>query len=436
MSWFTKLCSLFLGFLTLSGVAVAAPQPEYAEGYVLVRFSSASDLPEAQAFLEDKFYEVIQPVVPALNLYLVKLKSGLKTKDAVTMLSRQDDILYAQPDHYVKLRETVAENTEFGSQWGLKTINAPLAWDVGTGGKDRNGNEIVIAVVDGGIDTAQKNLVPNLWVNPGEIPGNHIDDDANGYIDDVYGWNAFLNTGDTPAARHGTHVAGIAGAKAGKDLAVTGVNWNVKLMAVAAASGKTSVVAAGYGYVLAQKKLWLESKGKKGANIVVTNSSFGVDLKDCTKDEFPIWNDLYNEMGKVGILSAVATANRDINVDERGDVPTGCSSQFLIKVTNTDKEDNLNPNAAFGLKTIDLGAPGTDVLSTLPNDRTGKMSGTSMATPHVAGAVALLHSVASLDLQSLVVSDPAKASLALKALLLQTVDPIEALKGKTTTGDG
>jgi subtilisin family serine protease len=235
-------------------------------------------------------------------------------------------------------------------------------------------------------------------------------------------------------ADHGSHVAGIAGASGNNGLQVSGVNWNVKLMPVAASSATTSVISEGYGYVLKQKQLWIDNQGKKGANIVATNSSFGVDEADCTSGDFPVWNDLYNKMGKVGILSAAATANSPLNIDETGDVFTGCSSQYLVKVTNTTKADKLSPGAGYGLKSIDLGAPGTEILSTLPNNRVGKMTGTPMATPHVTGAIAFLHSVASADFQSLTHSDPGQSALTLKDLLLKSVDAIPSLTGKTVSG--
>ncbi len=433
MSGFTALMVVCVAFW--SGIEASAAQ-KFVDGQVIVRFAGSADAARAK-----KEFASVRPLIPSLNLYLVKLKDRAGVETTVRNLVRRNDVLYAQPDHLVTLRETTPDDSDFDQQWSLKNdkkkgadIGAPLAWDLGTGGKDRDGNDIVIAIVDGGMDINHKDLSANLWVNTGEVPENGIDDEGNGYIDDVNGWNAYNGTGKIPAHPHGTHVAGIAGASGNNGTGIAGVNWKVKLMPVAASSGTTSVIAAGYGYVIAQKKLWLESKGAKGANIVVTNSSFGVDNADCTSSEYTVWNDLYNEMGKLGILSAAATANANVDIDKVGDVPTGCPSEFLIKVTNTDSEDKKYKNAGYGKKSIDLGSPGTKIHSTIPGDKYGPMTGTSMATPHVTGAVALLHSVGSTEFSSKVSGDPAEGARAVKAALLGNTQPLESLADVTVTG--
>lgn len=401
----------------------------------------------------------VKPLVQSLNVNLLKVdKTRVATnmQNVISELRNNPDIEYVQIDHPVTLRKSkqpkkvqkstgiATPNDEgFSSQWSLGQANkasnsfgidAELAWGAfGTGGKDLGGNEIVIAIVDGGVDIKHKDIIPNLWINKGEIPNNNIDDDNNGFIDDVNGWNAYTKTGEVESNYHGTHVAGIAGAKGDNKLQVAGVNWNVKIMVVNGSSGETSTVLEAYNYVLKQKQLWLSSGGKKGANVVATNSSFGVDFADCNSEEYPAWNDIYNEMGKNGILSAAATANNDVNIDEVGDVPTGCSSPYLISVTNTGK-DGKRAYAGYGKKTIQIAAPGEEILSTLPNNQTGELSGTSMATPHVAGAIAYLHSVASTGFHSLSTQDPGKASLELKNILLNTVTSTDDLKKETVSG--
>lgn len=431
------LCAVNLSNLWGFAQALAAESPSA----LIVKFKAS----QGAKGLDSKLYQTAKPLVKALNLYLVKVKPGssFSTGDALTSLRHDPSVVFAQFDHKVKLRsfrdETTPNDPEFAKQWNLSSpqthvdISATEAWKLGKGGKDAAGNDIVVAIVDGGMDVNHPDLVENLWVNAKEIPGNGIDDDGNGFIDDIHGWNSGTDTGTVPSTAHGTHVAGIAGARGNNGKGVVGVNWNVKIMAVAAPGEITSTVIKAYGYVLAQKKLWLETHGAKGANVVSTNSSFGMDDADCTKGEYPAWNDMYESMGKVGILAAAATANNNVNVDVTGDVPTGCASSYIVSVTNTNSKDEKYPQAGYGLKTIALGAPGTAIYSTIPGGF-GTMTGTSMATPHLAGAIAFLHSVASADFQKVAQSDPARAALILKGILLRTVDKLPSLAGITISG--
>lgn len=382
-------------------------------------------------------------LIASMGLYRVEFKKNLGPSALLGSLNRNAVVRYAQPNHKVQLRQ-VANDAKFIEQWSLNgrsstgDTSVTRAWDIGTGGKDKLGNDIVVAVVDGGIDITHSDLVPNLFTFKDEIPGNGIDDDGNGYVDDVHGWDALEESGSLPTNSyeiyHGTHVAGIVGAKGNNGQHTTGINWDVKILTVVGSTGDTARVAKAYGYVIAQKKLYRQTHGKKGANVVVTNSSFGVDFAKCDDAEYVLWNDLYNAMGEEGILSAVATANQDIDVDEVGDVPSGCTSPYILSVTNSNSNDELESRSAYGAKMVDLAAPGTEIPSTVPGNMVASDTGTSMATPHVAGAVGLLYNGASKKFAEYSVTEPAKAALALKDILLQSVDALPAFKDKCVTG--
>jgi subtilisin family serine protease len=309
-------------------------------------------------------------------------------------------------------------------------IDAPEAWEISKGGFSGLGDTIVVAIVDGGCELTHSDL--DYWYNHREIPNNGIDDDLNGYVDDYRGWNAYGNNGTIPSSSHGTHVAGITGAKGNNSLGVAGVNWYVKTMPIAASSSSEAVVILGYGYVLEMRSLYNETNGQYGAFVVATNASFGVD--NGQPANFPLWCAIYDSLGVQGVISCGATANANTNIDEVGDIPTACPSPYLITVTNTTNTDAKNSGAAYGLTTIDLGAPGTSVLSTYTGNGYSSLTGTSMATPQVTGVVALMVSAANSVLINQYKTNPGPTALQFKQMLLDNTDPVPSLLGKTVTG--
>lgn len=426
-----KNFKLMIGMISFAALATASQPALAGPNDFIVRMQPGMKL-------DPSLFGKVEALVPSLQIYLVSPKIGVQSVRSI--LSSQRGVMYAHGDHPVKLRAGAPNDADFAKQWALNQANSSAhihaldAWKLGTGGQTPLGDDIVVAVVDGGVDLSHPDLEGNIWKNEKEIPGNGIDDDGNGYVDDVFGWDAINNTGTIKPSFHATHVAGIVGARGNNGKQVAGINWQVKIMNVTGATGTTSIALKAYNYVLEMKKRYLKSGGREGANIVVTNSSFGVDQANCMAGEYTAWNDVYTAMGEVGVLSAAATANRNYDVDKVGDVPTGCESPYLIAVTNTTSTDERNGGAAFGKKNVDLGAPGTDVFSLADRGGARTATGTSMATPQVAGSVAFMYSVASQSFAQYARQEPAKAALLVKQILLDTTDPIAALKDITVTG--
>jgi hypothetical protein len=420
-------------------------------GEVLVQLRPGSDVQALTNKLSDIQLEPVELLTDLMNIWLFKYNTEkISVTNVIDRIYENWEVSVAQFNHTVKLRKAGQvypvnfgnpNDPRFNEQWGLHNtgqggglpdadIDGPEAWDFATGGLTGLGDTIVVAIVDGGCQLDHPDLT--YWYNWGEIPGNGIDDDGNGYIDDVRGWNAYTNTGAVPSNSHGTHVSGIAGAKGNNNVGVSGVNWNVKTMPVAASSGTESVVIKGYGYVLKMRTLYNQTNGLKGAFVVVTNASFGVD--NGKPINYPLWCAIYDSLGVQGVLSTGATANANYNIDVTGDIPTACPSSWLITVTNTTNQDVKNSGAAYGLTTIDLGAPGTSILSTESGTTYSLKTGTSMATPMVTGVVALMMSAANGSLLNNYKQFPGPTALEIKNYLLAGTDTIQSLVGKTVTG--
>jgi hypothetical protein len=212
---------------------------------------------------------------------------------------------------------------------------------------------------------------------------------------------------------------------------VTGVNWGVKIMPVMGSDGTEAQVVEAYTYVFDARKLYNTTNGAQGAFVVSTNSSFGVDMGQ--PSQYPLWCAMYDSMGVVGILSAAATANQNWDIDQVGDIPTACSSIFMLAVTNTTRNDVKTTSAGYGAQTIDLGAPGTQVESTIPGNNYGSLSGTSMASPHVAGAVALMYAAGCSQMITDYKAHPDSIAILMRNYLLSSVDPNTSLQGICTS---
>ncbi len=356
---------------------------------------------------------------------------------------RMPQVQIAQFNHVLQLRSTIPDDPQFGMQWQYindgsnggvvgADLDADLAWDITTGGVTPQGDTIVVCVIDGGIDMDHEDFGDNLWKNWAEIPNNGIDDDNNGYVDDFHGWNAYsdndeINNNDW----HGTNVAGIVGAQGNNSIGVAGVNWNVKVMVVVGGGNEAEALQA-YTYPYTLRKRYNDTNGQEGAFVVATNASWGVDFGQPA--DAPLWCAFYDSLGMQGILNCGATINGNVNVDEEGDLPTACPSDFLISVTNMNNQDEKVTEAGYGATTIDLGAFGAGTFTTQSNNSYGSFGGTSGATPHVAGTIALLYAAPCPTLGELALADPPQAALLARQYILEGVDANASLDSITTTG--
>ena len=418
-------------FCFLGTITVHSEDNNYVPGEIIVMLKAGESVNKLTNSFGFIGLTVKEPVVEYMNIWLYKFdNSRINAETMLNEVKKHPSVSVAQFNHYVTERSVTPNDTRFGEMWGLNNtgqtggtvdadIDAPEAWSLTTSGLTATGDSIASAVIDGGFYLNHTDM--NFWKNWYEIPGNGIDDDTNGYVDDVNGWNAYNNNGNvTASGTHGTHVSGTIGARGNNNLGVTGVNWNIKIVAIQGSSGTESIVLRAYGYALKLRRMYNQTNGVKGAFIVSTNSSFGVDYGQPAN--FPLWCAFYDSLGSAGILSACATANLNINVDVQGDIPTACPSDWMVAVTNTTNTDAKNSGAAYGLTTIDLGAPGTSILSTTTASNYGTSTGTSMATPHVAGAIAFMYAVAPLSWMQQYKLTPGPYALQVKQKIMQGVD--------------
>lgn len=433
-------------------LSVQAQLTPHVPGEILVQMQAGRDAsvwaqtPVEKAKAGYSCIRAVVPVAEALHIWKVQFDPTCTPEAQLLERLRQDPaIVLAQFNHYVELRGTTPNDPLFSQQWqwynrgqngGIRGLDIGLqqAWEMSTGGVTTNGDSIVVAVIDTGIDTAHADLRPNLWRNRAEIPNNQQDDDLNGYVDDYRGWNSQTFNGDvneTNFGGHGTGVAGIIGAKGNNGIDGSGVNWNVKIMPLVwGASGTEEVILRAFNYVYVQRRLYNESKGAKGAYVVAINASWG--LPGLRSDQYPIWCPFFDGLGAQGILSVNAASNRLENMDETGDIPSGCSSPYLIAVTSLDQRGQLE--RGYGPNSIDLAAFGEEVLSVRLREGFRSFSGTSFAAPQVTGALALLYASPCAELADLAKSSPGEAALLARRLILDGAQSLADLQGKVVTG--
>jgi subtilisin family serine protease len=327
-------------------------------------------------------------------------------------------VVYAEPD-YVQHALNTPNDTSFNLEWGMnntgQTVNgdpgtagadirAPLAWNVFTG--DPN---FIVADIDTGIQYSHPDLSANAWTNPGETPGNGIDDDGDGFIDDIHGWDFYANDNDPNDENgHGTHTSGTVGARGNNGLGVTGVNWQCKLMGLRFLSPGGSGVSS--GAVSCVQFCVLK-------NVKVSNNSWGGGPFDQSL------HDAIQNAASIGHLFVCAAGNNGINIDSSPFYPASFNLPNQIVVASTNNDDGKSSFSNYGINTVALGAPGENVYSTWFGSSYQYDSGTSMATPHVAGAVALVWGL-----------NPSFTYQQVKYRIVSTVRPINSLAGLTVSG--
>lgn len=417
-----------------------AQQANFVPNEILVQLQEDIDINRVSEELNDIVIMDSKQVSKTLNIWQIRLSSTISEANAITRFYESNDVLVAQKNHKVTTRATIPDDTFYSQQWQYNQasdgdIDADEAWDITTGGTTLNGNVIVAAVLDNGIDLGHEDFEDNIWVNEAEIPNNNIDDDQNNYVDDYLGWSSISNNDNIigNGGDHGTPVAGIIGAKGNNGIGVAGVNWDVKLMIIRNDFDTTEAeVIEAYTYALDARILYNQTNGAEGAFVVATNASWGVDFGD--PQDAPLWCALYDTLGQNGILSCGATINGNFDVDVIGDLPTACPSDYLITVTNTAINDFKVTDAGYGSETIDLGAPGEGAFTTNFNNSYGGFGGTSGATPHVTGTIALLYSAPCQEFADIADTDPARAARIIRDVILDNVDPNMSLTGITSTG--
>ncbi|HEX8818285.1 MAG TPA: S8 family serine peptidase, partial [Archangium sp.] len=397
---------------------------EYVAGQLVVRFKTGTSTTLTSSTHLKLGAKVLRTYRMQPELQVVQVDEA-SLRDALEAYRADPRVDYAEPNFVYRI-STLPNDTRFGELWGMHNtgqsagtpdvdINAPEAWDLTTGSDTAS----VVTVIDTGVDYTHPDLTANMWVNPGEIAGNGLDDDANGYIDDVHGINAITGTGDPKDDHaHGTHVSGTIAGRGNNSLGVAGVNWTAKVMGCkfldAAGSGSLDDALTCLDYVHMMK-----TRATNPVNIIATSNSWGGgSYSQAMYDSLAVQRE-------DGTLFVAAAGNDALNNDT-ATAPSYPASYFLsnvISVAAHDRTDKLATFSTYGRRTVHVAAPGVSILSSVLGGSYSAYDGTSMATPHVSGLVALLKA-----------QDPSRDWKQLKNLVLTGAVNSTGAVGKTLTG--
>jgi serine protease len=408
-------------FLCISQILTAQTQDiGRAWGQVLVQLAPEATIDHPIEICAQLSWEKTLAADWRIQLYSFD-ENAISTAEVLRLLQKSSGVEAAQLN--ARTYDRVQPNdAEWFRQGDMTLIKAPAAWDLTTGGNTAQGDTIVVAVLEKGYYREHPDYQSNRWYNHAEIPDNGIDDDQNGYLDDFRGYDP-RNQGDGHGTQsnHGTGVTGIVGAKGNNSTGISGVNWTVKVMNLTHVDYESEIIDA-YYYVHKARKLYNSTNGQRGAFVVATNASFGIDREKA--EDHKLWCAVYDSLGASGVLSIGATTNNNTNVDVEGDMPTSCTSPYLITVTNVNQQD-AKQAAGFGEISIDLAAPGTGTVTTGYLNGTATYSvlgGTSSAAPHVTGAVALIYSLPCAEMTVGAKTKPNEAAVRVRDLIVNNLD--------------
>lgn len=410
---------------TVEEIALAETR-NFGRPEVLVKFRSGVDQ-ETIERLTGRLHDRIEDRIEnAPGWESIDDLDNADTAEIVAQYRQLPEVEYAEANFEIKLPDAIEgplapvrpKDPQFDDQWALANsgqrggkegadISAMLAWATTTGSE-----KVVVAVLDSGVDYTHEDLAPNMWVRPASLDPYH--DNELGTVDDVNGFNAIDNNSDPMDENgHGTHCAGIIGAEGGNDIGIAGVNWKVKIMPLkfmnAGGYGTTKDAIEAINYVIERKKA--------GVNVRIISASWGSTQKSRALEE------IIRKAYENDILFVAASGNASTNNDRAPHYPSSYNVPNVISVAALDRNDSLASFSNYGVKSVAIAAPGVDILSTWLRNEYEEKSGTSMATPVVAGVAALI-----------VAEHPGLSVDDLRKRILASVDPLVALKGKVATG--
>jgi subtilisin family serine protease len=418
------LAGAALWLATATGQELQTPSvPDHVQGEVIVKFRNTIDATRRNQNLNARSAQLVRRL-DTVDIELVRIPAGQSVIEAVAAFKAMPDVELAQPNYVRSIVAPSPPNDPFwvnNTLYGLLRIQAQETWNTFN---NHGSPSIIVAAIDTGVQYTHPDLAANMWTNPGEVPGNGVDDDGNGYIDDIYGIDAY-NHDSNPIddEGHGTHTAGTIAGVGNNGVGVVGVTWNSKILACkflnSSGNGTDFGAIECFNYIT-----WLKLHGQ---NIRVSSNSWGGNRGLPPGVPLPpsaaALKSAIDTAGANGILSSFAAGNNGSNNDTTPFDPASFDSPTIISVAASDQGDSRASFSNYGVTTVDLAAPGVSIVSTYPFfSGYASASGTSMASPHVAGAAALLLSI-----------DPTLDVSALKNLMLANVDVLPQWQGLVAT---